>query len=127
MRNASILSLAVAAVLLPAGAQAGALMCSLSTIRDCDELVGCTRVLHEEANVPRFFEAIFQNADEHVFVPGEYIVDGDRIASLGTYGCRGKATGKEAKADWVFLFTMKDGAVASYEQYQGHGIAEAFR
>lgn len=80
-----------------------------------------------KANVPRFFEAIYQNADEHVFVPGEYLVDGDRVVSMGTYACRGKATGKQAKATWVFLWTMKDGAVTSYDQYQGQGIAEAFR
>jgi hypothetical protein len=80
-----------------------------------------------KANVPRFFEAIFQSADEHVFVPGEWIVDGDRVVSLGTYACRGRATGKQASAQWVFLWTLEDGAVTSYDQYQGPGIAEAFR
>ena len=55
MRNAMIRSVALAAVLLPAGAQAGSLMCSLSTIRACDEMMGCTRIQHEEANVPRFW------------------------------------------------------------------------
>jgi ketosteroid isomerase-like protein len=80
-----------------------------------------------KANVPRFFEAIFQNADEHVFVPGEWIVDGDRVVSLGTYACRSRATGKQAKAHWVFLWTLKDGMVTSYDQYQGPGLAEAFR
>jgi len=42
--------------LLPSAAQAGALMCTLSTLRACDEIVGCTRVLQEEVNVPRFWK-----------------------------------------------------------------------
>src|SRR5689334_14586406 len=56
MRHWMIRSALVAAALFPACANAGALMCSLSTIRACDEMTGCTRVMHEEANVPRFWK-----------------------------------------------------------------------
>jgi hypothetical protein len=54
--------LAVAVVaLLPSVAQAGVLMCTLSTLRACDEIVGCTRVLQEEVNVPRFWKVDLDN------------------------------------------------------------------
>lgn len=42
--------------LLPAAAQAGPLLCTLSTLRACDEIVGCARVTQEEVNVPRFWK-----------------------------------------------------------------------
>ena len=32
------------------------LICSLSSIRSCDELTGCETVLHEEYNIPRFWK-----------------------------------------------------------------------
>lgn len=54
MRKIS-LTLALLA-LAPAAAQAGSLTCALSTLRACDEIVGCTRVLQEEVNVPRFWK-----------------------------------------------------------------------
>jgi hypothetical protein len=54
MRNPALFLAALA--LLPAVAQASPLTCSLSTLRACDEIVGCTRVLQEEVNVPRFWK-----------------------------------------------------------------------
>jgi hypothetical protein len=44
------------AVLPLAPLAADPLICSLSSIRSCDELTGCEPVLHEEYNIPRFWK-----------------------------------------------------------------------
>jgi hypothetical protein len=54
----------MAVVLLSAAANAASaepLLCSLSSIRLCDESLGCAVVLHEEVNVPRFFKVDLEN------------------------------------------------------------------
>jgi hypothetical protein len=61
MRIASIRTAFAVALLLPAAAQTAPLMCTLSTLRACDEIVGCTRVLQEEVNVPRFWKVDLDN------------------------------------------------------------------
>ena len=57
MRIATKLFAGIALVAAAPGAlQAAPLICSLSSIRSCDELTGCEPVLHEEFNVPRFWK-----------------------------------------------------------------------
>jgi len=80
-----------------------------------------------KANVPSFFQAINDSVDVESFVPGEFIAEGDTVVSLGTFGCRVKATGKTANTAWVFIWKVQDGVVTSYEQFHDPEIADAFR
>jgi ketosteroid isomerase-like protein len=78
-------------------------------------------------NVGRFFEAINQSVDVVSFTPGEYVTQGDTVVSLGTFGCRVKATGKSALTRWIFVWKLRGGKVADYEQFHDPAIAAAFR
>jgi len=80
-----------------------------------------------KTNVPRFFDAIARSADILSFEPREFVAEGDRVVSLGTFGFRAKATGREMQTRWIFVWTVKDGVVTSYEQFHQPGIADAFR
>jgi hypothetical protein len=41
------------------------LVCSLAVLQSCDEVDGCTRVSHADANVPRFFYVDFKRRQIH--------------------------------------------------------------
>jgi hypothetical protein len=77
--------------------------------------------------VDKFFEAIGQSVDVTAFTPGEFIAQGDTVASLGEFGCRVKATGKSALTRWVFIWKLREGRVYSYEQFHDPALANAFR
>jgi ketosteroid isomerase-like protein len=80
-----------------------------------------------KTKVPRFFEAIYQNADTESFTPTEYVAQGDTVVSLGGYVCRVRATGKKSSTTWAFIWKFREGKVCSYEQYHDPALAEAFR
>ncbi len=80
-----------------------------------------------KASVPSFFQAINDSVDVLEFAPTEFVSDGGVVVSLGTFHCRVKATGKESKTQWVFIWKIRDGLVASYEQFHDPKIADAFR
>jgi uncharacterized protein len=77
--------------------------------------------------VPRFFEAIFQSVDVEAFEPKEWIVEGDAVVSLGEFGCRVRATGKQSRTRWVFIWKFRDAKISSYEQFHDPALAAAFR
>jgi len=77
--------------------------------------------------VDKFFEAIGQSVDVTAFTPGEFIAQGDTVASLGEFGCRVRATGKSALTRWAFIWKFRDGRVSSYEQFHDPALANAFR
>ena len=77
--------------------------------------------------VPRFFDAIFKSVDVQAFEPQEWIAQGDSVASVGEFGCRVRATGKDVRTRWVFLWKFRDGKICSYEQFHDPALAAAFR
>ncbi len=78
-------------------------------------------------NVPRFFQAINDNAETTAFNPREFVAQGDTVVSTGDYAFRAKATGKSTTNPWVFIWKFRDGKVSSYEQFHAPGAADAFR
>ena len=80
-----------------------------------------------KARVPAFFRAIADNMEVTSFTPKEIVAQGDTVVSMGDFGCKVKATGKTVLTSWIFIWKMRDGKVASYEQFHDFKIAAAFR
>ena len=78
-------------------------------------------------NVRRFFANVYGSGDVLEFEPLEFVAEGNMVVSIGKYGCRSKATGKEAHTRWIFVWKFRNGLVSSYEQFHDVKIAEAFR
>lgn len=76
--------------------------------------------------VPKFFEAIAHTVDVKAFEPGEFVAQGDTVVSTVHFGCRVRATGRDASTRWVFLWKFRDGRVESYEQFHDPALAAAF-
>ena len=77
-------------------------------------------------NVPNFFAAIFNSVEVTAFEIGDFVSHGDTVVSLGKFGCRINASGKELLSDWVFIWKFEGDLVASYEQFHDEKIAAAF-
>ena len=55
-----------------------------------------------------------------------YLVDGDRVAAFGVYSGTYKATGKAMRATFAHLYRVKDGKIATMEQYvDSHVVQQA--
>ena len=60
--------------------------------------------------------------------PSEFIADGDTVVSLGHFNGVHGATGKQAKAGYAHVWTVKDGKITRFRQYiDTLAIAEARR
>lgn len=67
--------------------------------------------------VADFFRILADSDDVLFFEAETFLAQGDRVAVLGHYSARVKATGREAHADWVQSFVMRDGKIAKYREY----------
>jgi ketosteroid isomerase-like protein len=84
------------------------------------EFVGKERVMD-------FFQAI-GGAIEVTGHPVDAIVaDGETVYSRGSSTFNVRATGKSGATTWVYVWTLRDGKVSIYEQFNDQGLADSFR
>jgi ketosteroid isomerase-like protein len=70
-------------------------------------------------------DAILQNVfmrlgtewEGYTVTPKEFIAEGDRVVSFGTYAGTYKATGKSFSAPFAHAFRLRDGKVVHFHQY----------
>ncbi len=74
-----------------------------------------------------FFTKMAECEDTLRFEPREFIAQGDKVAVVGHYAARVKATGREYEMYFVHIFTMRDGKIARFDEYTDTAaIAQAF-
>lgn len=69
------------------------------------------------AGVAQFFAGIATTIDVHAIGTGEFIVHGDVVAVPGWERARARATGGEYTANWVHVFTVRDGRITRFEEF----------
>ena len=52
------------------------------------------------------------------FEPESFVSEGDRVVVLGSETTRFKATGKVLDMRWAHVFTVRNGKVVAFEEYQ---------
>src|SRR5258708_39356441 len=55
--------------------------------------------------------------DEFTITPEEWLDAGDRIVVLGTYSGTHKSTGKQVRAQFAHIVSVKEGRVVRFQQY----------
>jgi ketosteroid isomerase-like protein len=79
-------------------------------------------------NVAEFFRMVDAAQQVRDFQPCEYIADGERVVVLGHYERTVRATGADWGSDWVHIFTVRDGKVASIRELSDtHRAVEAYQ
>lgn len=63
------------------------------------------------------FARIGADWDGFAAISDEIIDGGDTVVSLGHYSGTSKATGKAMRAQFAHVFRVKDGKIASFQQY----------
>jgi len=80
-----------------------------------------------KASVAEFFKRVSESEDFQQFEPREFIAQGDTVVAIGHYRAVTKATGKTFDADFVMVFTLRDGKVATFREFtDSAGINAAF-
>ncbi len=77
--------------------------------------------------VSGFFKTLAEYTEVRSFTPREVVAQGDTVVSMGSISGRVKASGKTLLSNWVFIWKLRDGKVASYEQFHDGRLASAFR
>lgn len=83
---------------------------------------------HGKDAVAQYFAQLDQAQEAQQFAPKDCIAEGDRVVVTGQSRWTVKSTGQAYDNQWVHVFTLRDGKVARFEQYNDTAAAaKAFR
>lgn len=78
--------------------------------------------------VASFFQKVGENFEFSRFEPQEFVAQGDRVVVLGHYTATVRSTGRELDSDWAMAFTLSDGKVSRFQEYNDTAaVAAAFQ
>lgn len=80
---------------------------------------------HGRDQVAQFFGKLEQAQDVVRFEPQNFIADGDKVAVTGVASWHVKSTGRTYDSPWAHVFTLRDGKIMRFEQYNDTAQAEA--
>jgi ketosteroid isomerase-like protein len=81
-----------------------------------------------KAEIAEFFRGLDEAAQALRFEPKEFIAEGDKVVVTGEASWLVKTTGRSYDSPWVHVFTMRDGKIIRFENYQDTAAGErAFR
>lgn len=83
---------------------------------------------HGKDEVAQYFAELAQSQEAQHFSPKDIIAEGDRVVVTGESRWTVKSTGEVYDNPWVHVFTIRDGKVARFQQYNDTAAAaKAFR
>ncbi|HEY0845859.1 MAG TPA: nuclear transport factor 2 family protein [Noviherbaspirillum sp.] len=83
---------------------------------------------HGKNEVGQYFSQLDQAQEALQFEPKDCIAEGDRVVVTGQSRWTVRSTGQTYDNPWVHVFTLRDGKVARFEQYNDTAAAlKAYR
>lgn len=80
---------------------------------------------HGKDQVTQFFNKLEQAQDAIKFEPQTLIAEGDKVVATGISTWHVKSTGLTYDSPWVHVFTLRNGKVSHFQQYNHTAAAEA--
>ena len=80
---------------------------------------------HGKSQVAQFFTKMDQAQEAIQFEPQAFIAEEDKVVVTGQSIWLVKSTGLKYENPWVHVFTIRDGKVARFQQYNHTAAAEA--
>lgn len=77
--------------------------------------------------VTRFFQALGGSVEVLGHPVNTLLTEGDTVVATGEISLRVRESGKAGSSSWVYIWTLADGQVRRYDQFNDTGLAEAFR
>ncbi len=72
---------------------------------------------HGREQVAEFFTALGTCLDIQQFEPREFVADGDTVVVFGYERGEARATKRPYEANWVHMFTLRQGKVSQFREY----------
>ena len=86
-------------------------------VKGTEGVVPTAGVRRARRGVAEFFSQLAQWADFQQFEPHEFIAQGDQVVAIGAYKLTVRPTSKRVAADWVMVFTIRDGRIARFREW----------
>jgi hypothetical protein len=67
--------------------------------------------------VARFFKEVGDSWEFERFEPRQFVAQGDMVAVIGFSSGTSKGAGRRFSAEWVHVFTVRDGKVTRFREY----------
>jgi ketosteroid isomerase-like protein len=101
---------------------------SIEWIHPSLENLPVTGTWRGQGQVAEFFKSLGETQEPQQFEPQEYMAEDDKVVVLGRYAWRAKATGDEFESDWVHVFRISNGKLASFREYSDiHAAATGYQ
>lgn len=82
---------------------------------------------HGKTGVADFFRLQAESEETTRFEPLEFIANSDGVAVVGACTATVRSTGRSYEADWVHIFTMRDGKIATFREFpDSASVMQAF-
>lgn len=92
------------------------------------EYIPFSGVYRGKQQAAQYFALMDQAQESQSFEPQEFIAEGDKVVVMGQSKWTVKATGQTYENPWVHIFTLREGKVVKFQQYNDTAAAqEAFR
>src|SRR5262245_11982765 len=78
---------------------------------------GWGRSWHGRREVAQYLGTLAETLEFEVFQADEFIVAAENVVVLGHERCRVRATGRVVEANWVQIFTFRNGTVTRHREY----------
>ncbi len=72
---------------------------------------------HGKDAAAEFFRIVAETETFEQFEPREFVAQGDAVVAIGHYRATVKATGRSFDADFVMVFTVRNGKIAAFREY----------
>lgn len=83
---------------------------------------------HGKNEVVQYFTQLEQAQEAQMYEPRDFIAEGDKVVVTGQSRWTVKSTGQTYDNPWVHVFTLRDGKVARFVQYNDTAAAaKAYR
>ena len=78
-----------------------------------------------KAAVADFFDLLAREQTFHMFEARQFVAEGDTVAVLGHYVATPHSTGRKFEANWVMVFTMRDGKIVRFQEFTDSAAVNA--
>lgn len=80
-----------------------------------------------KSDVTRYFQALVGAVEVEDHPVTSLVTEDDMVVARGDVRFRVRATDTPGASSWVYVFTLRDGAVQRFDQFNDTGLATAFR
>ena len=79
-----------------------------------------------KADVARYFQALVEAVEVEDHPVTSLVTEDDTVVARGEVSFRVRASDAPGSSSWIYVFTLHDGAVKRFDQFNDTGLAAAF-